>query len=292
MTIRNNYAMLAIILISLVSLSFGCVSSSVKRSKTLSQTPPPATLKLATTTSTENTGLLAYLLPAFEKQYNCKIQVIAVGTGKALAIARDGNVDALLVHDKISELEFVEQGWGVDRREVMYNDFLIVGPSADPAGVRGMNHAASALNSIAQVQSVFISRGDDSGTHKKELRLWDVAGVTPEGAWYREVGQGMEKVLRMADEMGAYTLTDRGTYLSVRKTLSTLVPLVQGDPELYNLYGVMAVNPDKQGGKKINRELAGKFVDWIASPETARLIEDFKVDGETLFHALKLQNAE
>ena len=292
---KSRFFMAFVFLILLAGgLGWGCwKATSPAARKAVNTRPrkvqaPPAVLKLATTTSTENTGLLEYLLPAFEKKYNAKVNVIAVGTGKAMEIARDGNVDALLVHDKKSELEFVAQGWGLARREVMYNDFLIVGPRTDPAGIAHAPEVIPALARLAQAGAAFVSRGDDSGTHKAELRMWESAGVQPSGAWYREVGQGMEKTLRMADDLDAYTLCDRGTWLAVRNTLG-LIPIVEGDPILFNLYGVMAVNPDKHTGVSINRDLAEKFVAWITSPEGRELIAGFKIDGEELFHPLAAQ---
>lgn len=276
---------MAVFVFAAVALLAGCQGKDGAKPAQESKPGPPAALKMATTTSTENTGLLDHLLPAFEKKYNCKVQVLSMGTGKALKAARDGNVDVILVHDKDAELEFVAQGWGTERREIMYNDFLILGPESDPAGVRGMDSAADALAALAAAQAPFVSRGDDSGTHRKELDLWKSKSIQPSGSWYMEAGQGMEDTLRIADQKTAYVLTDRGTYLALRKKL-TLTPLVEGDPELFNLYGVIPVNAAKHPGVKINTDLAVKFADWLASPEAQALIGGFKVDGEVLFHPL------
>ena len=200
------------------------------------------TLRMATTTSTDNSGLLGVLLPAFEKETGYKVHVIAVGTGKALRMGKDGDVDLVLVHAPGAEKAFVEKGHGVDRRGVMYNDFVIVGPAGDPAGITGSTDATDALERISGKRALFISRGDDSGTHKKELGLWQSARIKPRGDWYREAGQGMGKVLQMSGELDAYTLTDRGTWLAYRGK-TPLKVLFEGDPRLYNPYGVIAVNP-------------------------------------------------
>jgi tungstate transport system substrate-binding protein len=287
---KTNRVLIALMCVAVfVAAAAGCrnVGRTVGRSMSRqdSMGDAPAKLKLATTTSTENSGLLDYLLPAFEKKYNAKVQVLSMGTGKALQAARDGNVDVILVHDKAAELVFVAEGWGAERRQVMYNDFLIAGPESDPAGIAGMQDASDAMALIAAAQAPFVSRGDDSGTHRQELRLWQEAQIAPSGAWYMEIGQGMEDALRMANEKGAYVLTDRGTHLAIRKGLN-LIPLVQGDPALFNLYGVIAVNPEKHHDVTINSELAQKFVDWIMSPEAQKLIESYTVDGEILFHPM------
>lgn len=238
------------------------------------------TLRLATTTSTENSGLLKVLLPVFEQQSGLKVHVIAVGTGKALRMGEDGDADVLLVHAPAKEKAFVEAGHGVDHRGVMYNDFLIVGAKADPAGVKGEADAAKALQQVAKAEATFVSRGDDSGTHTKERNLWKAAEVTPSGKWYVEAGQGMGAVLQMAGELDGYTLTDRGTWLAY-KAKSPLVELVQGDDRLFNPYGVMAVNPEKY--PDINYDGATKFINWITSQEGQQLIHDFTIAGEPLF---------
>jgi tungstate transport system substrate-binding protein len=237
-------------------------------------------LRLATTTSTENSGLLAVLLPPFEKSTNIKVQVIAVGTGKALRLAREGDVDVVLVHARQAEDALVNDGFGVNRRDVMYNDFVIVGPENDPAGIRGMSDAVAALHNIQSSASIFVSRGDDSGTNKKELELWQAAKLTPKGDWYREAGQGMGKVLQMAAEMGAYTLTDRGTWLAMQDKLPLKV-LVSGDPRLFNPYGVIAVNPDRY--RDIDYRGAMRLIAWLTSVEGQKIIGDFKINGQPLF---------
>jgi len=242
-------------------------------------------LRLATTTSTENSGLLGYLLPAFEKRSGVAVHVIAVGTGKALRIAQAGDVDVVMVHARPAEAKFVAAGHGVDRREIMYNDFIVVGPGGDPGDVEGTASVAEALRRIAGSESRFVSRGDDSGTHKKEQALWEMSGVAPAGKWYLESGQGMGKVLQMASELGAYTLTDRGTWLAYRGNLELGI-LVQGDPPLFNPYGVIAVNPERHA--HVNYGGATAFIEWLSSPEAQTMIAGYTVDGQVLFHPLLL----
>ena len=250
-------------------------------------TAPPETerakLILATTTSTENSGLLAYLLPDFEAEYGVEVDVIAVGTGQALTLGEDGNADVLLVHARAREDAFMEAGHGVRREDVMYNDFVIVGPANDPAGIAGMTDAAEALAKIAEAEAPFVSRGDDSGTHTKEKAIWEAAGIEPSGDWYISAGQGMGAVLTMADEQQAYTLSDRATYLARTLEGTELEILVEGDPILFNPYGVMAVNPDK--GDHIQADLANTFIDWLISVPTQEKIGQFGVDefGAPLF---------
>ncbi len=242
----------------------------------------PARLLLATTTSTENSGLLQVLLPEFEKTTGVRVDVVAVGTGAAFALGQRGDADVLLVHDRAAELDFVAQGWGVDRRDVMYNDFVLVGPADDPAGVRGSSSAAEAFERMARARSPFLSRGDDSGTDRKERAIWSRIGIRPSGAWYREAGQGMGAVLVMAAEQRGYTLADRGTYLSMRDRLSSRI-LYGGDPELLNPYGVIAVNPEKHPG--VNYGAAKRFVEWVTSEQARRLITGYTLGGEQLFFA-------
>lgn len=237
-------------------------------------------LRMATTTSTENSGLLEDILPRFEKSTGYKVHVIAVGTGKALRMGKDGDVDVVLVHAPPAEKKFVAAGYGVNRRHVMYNDFVIVGPANDPAGIRGMKNAAGALASIARHKAVFVSRGDDSGTNKKEIILWKDAGIKPHGKWYREAGQGMGKVLQMTSELQAYTLTDRGTWLFMKDKLPLKV-LVQGDPKLFNPYGVIAVNPGRY--PDINYKGAMDFITWITSRDGQSLIGKYRVHNRQLF---------
>jgi len=238
-------------------------------------------LRLATTTSTENSGLLMVLLPPFEQANDCKVDVIAVGTGKAIKLGETGDVDVILVHARSKEDAFVAAGYGVDRRDVMYNDFVLLGPESDPAGISGMQDTATAMGKIAVAKSTFVSRGDDSGTHTREKQLWKAAGVTPSGDWYLEAGRGMGEVITMATERIGYTLSDRGTYLAY-KTKTDLKVAVEGDAELFNPYGVIMVNPAKQPHVKVG--LAKEFMDYLVSEQGRRLITGFKVNGEQLFY--------
>jgi len=273
---RRGAAAVLVVLLAVVSVGCGGAPAPTP-------TPQTAKLILATTTSTENSGLLAYLLPFFEKEYGVRVEVIAVGTGQALQLGRDGNADVLLVHARAKEDAFMAEGHGVRREDVMYNDFVIVGPEADPAGIRGMEDAAHAFAAIAQAQAPFISRGDDSGTHTKEKSIWAKAGIEPKGDWYISAGQGMGAVLTMADERQAYTLSDRATYLARTLEGIDLVILVEGDPILFNPYGVIAVNPNKS--PEIHAELADQFIDWLVSLPTQEKIAQFGVQefGMPLF---------
>jgi tungstate transport system substrate-binding protein len=239
---------------------------------------------LATTTSTENSGLLTYILPQFEKKYNAKVEVIAVGTGQSLEIASKGDADVVLVHARAKEDAFMEAGHGLYRLDVMYNDFIIIGPEEDPAGIKGMSDAVAAFTKIAQSQSTFISRGDDSGTHTKELEIWTKAGLEPSGAWYVSAGAGMEQVLTMAQEKRAYTLADRGTYLARTLEGLDLPILVEGDAILFNPYGVIVVDPKAHPG--VNSDLADKFARWLTSVDTQKLIGQFgmKEFSQPLFY--------
>jgi tungstate transport system substrate-binding protein len=240
-------------------------------------------LRLATTTSTENSGLLTYLLPVFEQQFGVTVEVVAVGTGQALQLGKDGNADVVMVHARDLEDEFMAEGHGVRREDLMYNDFIIVGPAADPAGIRGATDVVTALQAIAADESPFISRGDESGTHVMELNLWEAAGIAPAGAWYVSAGQGMGAVLTMADEQEGYTLTDRATYLARTLEGTELEIMVEGDTRLFNPYGVIAVNPDKS--PQIQADLANTFIDWLVSLEAQELISAFGVEefGSPLF---------
>ena len=242
-----------------------------------------AVVRLATTTSTENSGLLQVLLPPFEEASGLKVHVIAVGTGKALRLARAGDVDLVLVHARQAEERLVAEGFGVNRRDVMYNDFVIVGPGADPARIRGLKDAAAALRRIAAAGALFVSRGDDSGTHRKERGLWQAAGVEPAGGWYREAGQGMGKVLQIAGELDAYTLTDRGTWLYYQDK-SPLQIAVAGDPRLYNPYGVIAVDPARY--PDVNYRGAMALIAWLTSPRGQALIAGYRIRGQRLFTPL------
>lgn len=237
-------------------------------------------LKMSTTTSTDNSGLLKVLLPPFEKQNNIRIDVIPVGTGKALKLGENGDVDVVLVHAKEAELKFVENGFGVDRKEIMYNQFQIIGPKSDPAKVKGMKDAAEAFKKIAKKKAIFVSRGDDSGTHKKEKQIWEKSGVKPEGKWYLESGQGMGVTIQIADEKIGYTLTDSATFLAYEEKVD-LEAVVEGDPVLFNLYGIIAVNPEKH--PHVKYDMAKKFIDWISGPEAKEIIGNFKIKGKVLF---------
>jgi tungstate transport system substrate-binding protein len=245
--------------------------------------PAPAAerVKLATTTSTVDTGLLDTLLPPFEKQCGLRVDVISVGTGKALALARNGDVDVILVHAREDEDRFVADGGGINRRDVMVNDFVLLGPAKDPAGVIGKKDAVEAFAAVARAGVPFVSRGDDSGTHKKEKELWKAAGVSPSGAWYMESGQGMGATLMMADEKGAYCLADRATATAFEKKVS-LKTLCQGDRRLLNPYGIIAVSPAKHPG--VNYRGAMGLIAWVTSPEGQKMIGEFKKGGVVLFH--------
>ena len=236
-------------------------------------------LRLATTTSTDNSGLLDYLLPQFERDSGYSLQVISVGTGKALRLGENGDVDVLLVHAPQSEQRFVALGHGVYRREVMANDFVVVGPKDDPGGLRRATSAVDAFTRLRRNESPFVSRGDDSGTHKKELSLWRAAGVSDWGQWRREVGQGMGRSLQIADELQAHLLIDRGTWISLKHKTS-LELLYEGGASLRNPYGVMAVNPARHG---INIAGAIAFIDWLTSPKGQAAIGDYTVADTPLF---------
>ena len=241
----------------------------------------PARLILATTTSTDDSGLLEYILPDFEAKYNAEVDVIAVGTGQALELGQRGDADVVLVHARAREDAFVAEGYGTARYDVMYNDFVVVGPAADPAGISGMTDAPAAFAQIAETGSTFVSRGDGSGTHTKENAIWAAADIMPAGDWYISAGQGMGDVLTMSEEMGAHTLSDRATYVARQVTGLTLEIVVEGDPILFNPYGVIPVNPEKH--PNINAELGQAFADWLTSLETQELILSFKLNDQSLF---------
>ena len=237
-------------------------------------------LRLATTTSTENSGLLSLLHPPFEEQYDVMVDVIAVGTGKALRLAENGDVDLVMVHAPAAEQEFVESGYGMERLPVMHNDFVLVGPAADPAAVAAANSLADAMTRIAQSATGFISRGDDSGTHKNEMALWQAAQIRPEGVWYLSVGQGMGAVLKITDDKQAYTLADRGTYLAFKGKIDLEI-VHQGAVELRNPYHIILINPEKH--PHVQTTLAQKYVDYIRGEEGQRIIREFRISGEQLF---------
>lgn len=247
-----------------------------------SATPAKRDLILATTTSTQDSGLLDLLVPDFQARTGYLVKTVAVGSGQALKMGEEGNADVLLVHSPAAELTFMEAVYGVDRRLVMHNDFVIVGPSGDAAGIRGTATAADALGAIAGAQATFVSRGDDSGTHKAELALWKKAALTPAGAWYVESGQGMGATLQIASEKAGYTLTDRATYLAQKDALRLEI-LVEGDAALLNVYHVISVNPAKW--PSVNTAGAAAFADYLTSPEGQALIGSFGVSefGQPLF---------
>ncbi|AFI83659.1 substrate-binding domain-containing protein [Methylophaga nitratireducenticrescens] len=237
-------------------------------------------LKLSTTTSTDNTGLLGVLNQAFTEATDINVAVIAVGTGQALKLGANGDVDVALVHAPKAELEYVEDGYFIDRRYVMYNDFVLVGPADDPARIDSAETIIEAMQKIAQAGSRFVSRGDDSGTHKKERQLWDAADITPTGNWYVQAGQGMGAVLKIADEMSGYALTDRGTQIAFQKKMQ-LKLLFEGDGMLSNPYHIMAVNPEKHSHTQIN--MAKQYMDFVTGESGKRIIENFKVNNQQLF---------
>ncbi len=241
----------------------------------------PTEIILATTTSTQDTGLLDFLIPKFEKEFSVKVKVVAVGTGEALAMGKRGDADVLLVHSRTAEDQFMADGYGSLRKDVMYNDFLLVGPASDPAQAKGTDIIIS-LKKISQSQAPFVTRGDDSGTHKKELQLWKKASITPTGSWYISTGQGMGETARITTEKQAYTLIDRGTYLALKPSLQ-LVVISEKDEALFNPYGVIVVNPEKF--PKVHSKEALDFANWITSAEIQKLIGEFGVDkyGQPLF---------
>ena len=258
-------------LLSAVLLS--CLSLSVLAEENI--------IRLATTTSTYNSGLLNKLLPVFEQKFGTKVHVIAVGTGKALRMGRDGDVDLVMTHAPVAEKAFIDQGHGVEPKSVMYNDFVLVGPDSDPAAIKGAADVAEALRAIADSKAQFISRGDDSGTHKKELKLWQMSGSAPGFDGYKEIGQGMGKVLQVSDELQGYTMTDRGTWLAYQTRLQ-LKLMVAGDQRLFNPYQVILVNPERYQG--LNTKGARDLAQWLVSTEGQRMINDFRINGEVLFH--------
>jgi len=233
-------------------------------------------IRCASTTSTQNSGLFDDLLPKFAQQTGLKVDVVAVGTGAAIEIGKRGDADVVLVHAKDQELKAVQQGFFVNRHDVMYNDFVIIGPPDDPDNIKGLKSAVEAFKKMAASATPFVSRGDKSGTHSKELAIWQKAGLAPKGQkWYLEVGQGMEKTQRIANEKRAYTLTDRGTWLATKdKDKLEMTVVLEGDPILFNQYGVMAVNPEKH--KQVKYQEAMQFVDWLISPQGQQAIGAFK----------------
>ncbi len=240
-------------------------------------------ITVASTTSTEQSGLFGYLLPVFTKKTGIQVRVVALGTGQALDVGRRGDADVEFVHDKVAEEKFVADGYGVARKEVMYNDFILIGPKSDPAKVAGGKDIVAAFKKIQAVQAPFVSRGDKSGTHAAELRLWKTAGIDPvvgRGKWYRETGSGMGPSLNTSSSMNAYILADRGTWLNF-KNRGELKIVVEGDQRLFNQYGVMLVNPAKH--PHVKKDLGQTFIDWIVSDEGQKAIAGYKIGGEQLF---------
>jgi len=240
-------------------------------------------ITVASTTSTEQSGLFRHLLPLYEKKTGVQVRVIALGTGQALDMARRGDADVVFVHARSAEEKFLAEGYGVKRFPVMYNDFVLAGPKADPAKVAGGKDILDALRKIKGASAPFVSRGDRSGTHMAELELWKLAGIdiaNDRGPWYRDTGQGMGPALNSASAMSGYILTDRGTWISFRNR-GELAILVEGDKKLFNQYGVILVNPEKH--KHVKREMGQAFIDWLVSPEGQKSIADYKIDGEQLF---------
>ncbi|MBK7899039.1 MAG: substrate-binding domain-containing protein [Azonexus sp.] len=238
---------------------------------------------VSSTTSTEQSGLFKHLLPVFEQKTGIKVRVVALGTGQALDQARRGDADVVFVHDKAAEEKFIAEGWGVERKEVMYNDFILVGPKADPATVSGGKDIVEALKKVEAAKAAFVSRGDKSGTHAAELRLWKAAAInleTAKGPWYKETGSGMGPALNTAASMNAYLLADRGTWLSF-KNRQDLTIVVEGDQRLFNQYGVILVNPAKH--PHVKADLGQQFVDWVVSADGQKTIADYKIDGQQLF---------
>jgi tungstate transport system substrate-binding protein len=261
----------------LASAAFLLASIVVPSAPVLADAP---FITLASTTSTEQSGLFGHIVPQFTAATGIDVRVVAVGTGQAFAIGRRGDADALLVHHRAGEEEFVAEGYGTERRDVMYNDFVLIGPKADPAGVAGAESIQQALARIAESGSAFASRGDDSGTHRKELELWATAGIEPAGAWYRQLGSGMGPTLNTAAAMDAYVLADRGTWLSFRNR-QNLVIVFEGDQALFNPYGSIPVNPERFAWVKA--DLVRQWHEWLVSPEGQAAIAGYRIGGEPLF---------
>ena len=260
---------------------------AVDRQPRYSQATPVAqdkSIVVASTTSTQDSGLFGHILPMFKAKTGIDVKVVAQGTGQALDTARRGDADVVFVHAKPAEEKFLSEGFGVKRYPVMYNDFVLIGPKADPAGIKGSKDIVAALGAIKAKGADFISRGDKSGTHQAELNLWKVAGIDiakDKGPWYKEIGQGMGAALNTASASNAYVLADRGTWLSF-KNRGDLVIAVEGDKRLFNQYGVMLVNPEKH--PSVKKDLGQQFIDWLVSSEGQKAIADYKINGEQLFY--------
>ena len=278
----NNLIDLLVLQMKKLLLSFTAALSLVLLSQSQIAIAQEKSIVVSSTTSTEQSGLFGYLLPIFEKKVGIQVKVVAVGTGQALDIGRRGDADVVFVHDKPAEEKFVEEGYSTQRNEVMYNDFVLIGPKADPAKIGGGKDIQAALQKIAFTQTPFISRGDKSGTHAAELRYWKGAGVevSPSSSWYKETGSGMGPALNTASAMNGYILSDRATWLTF-KNRGDLVILVQGDPKLFNQYGVMLVNPVKY--PQVKKAEGQAFIDWLISKDGQDTIAGYKVGGEQLF---------
>ncbi|MFP5112740.1 substrate-binding domain-containing protein [Bacillaceae bacterium C204] len=282
--VKNRYLAFLFAMLLLVLAACGNTDTKDSAEKVKKEEPKaaPTEMILATTTSTQDSGLLDVLLPMFEKQYNVKVKPIAVGTGQALEMGTKGEADALLVHAPAAEKAVVDAGDAINYKRVMYNDFILVGPKENPAGVSG-DDINAAFKKLAEAKATFVSRGDDSGTHKKELGIWDANAIKPAGEWYVSTGQGMGQTLQVAAEKKGYVLTDRATWLAQEKNLDTLQIVVEGGKDLMNIYHVMQVNPEKHD--KINSKDAEKFVEFMVDPKTQDVIEEFgkKEFGQSLF---------
>ena len=277
----NKKIVIVMFLIAIVAIPVSIFSIGCGKGK-------PATLLMATTTSTQDSGLLDVLLPAFEKKYNVKVKTLAVGSGEAMQIGQSGDADVLMVHSPAAEEEFIKNGFGLERVKFMYNDYVIVGPDADPAGIKGGKSAVDAFKKIAAAgaagATAFVSRADDSGTNKAELKIWKEAGVSPKGQpWYIETGQGMGETLTIANEKQVYTIADRATYLA-RKANLQLVILVEGDKALYNQYSAIVVNPAKHKSLKFNTKNAADLVEFVTGKQGQDLIGSYKKYDVILFH--------
>ena len=276
---RRTY--LATAVAGTVPLAAGCLGDAAGEGPAVAD----ETLTLTTTTSTYDTGLVDELNAGFEAAFGASVHAVAQGTGAALETARNGDADVVMVHARSKEDAFLRAGHGLNRRDLMFNDFVVLGPPADPAGIDSMASATEAFGAIAEAGAMFVSRGDDSGTHATELAIWEAAGVEPAGSWYRAAGSGMGEVLTQADEISAYTLADRGTYRSRRSSLDIGIRIqgpIEGGPErLANPYGVIAVNPGRHDG--VDYGLAMAYIGYVTSPDGQRLIEEYTVEGEPLF---------
>ncbi len=265
------------------SLGFVAVAALALASLAIGSARAGDFIIIQSTTSTQNSGLLEAILPEFTEKTGIEVRVVAVGTGQAIKNAKNGDGDVLLVHARAAEVKFVAEGWGVKRHDVMYNDFVVVGPAADPAGISGMSDAVAALKKIAAAEAPFASRGDDSGTHTKERALWDETGIdvaAASGGWYRETGSGMGATLNAGVGMGAYVLTDRATWIAFSNKGDFRV-LVEGDDRLFNPYGVILVNRQKH--KRVKADEGQRFIDWLTGADGQRAIAGFRLEGQQLF---------